>query len=336
MLISRMTAAAVMLAAGVTAAVCAGAETLRLDVAGNWKEVSGGQEDYALAVSHLKQLVNEGKAKEARKAAGQLRSGYWELAGPEFDAFIDAEMLYAEGKFAKAIRSYDKFITGYPESKFYDAALDAKFAIGSAYLQGRKKKVLGIFRIKGYAEGIKIMDKISDQAGDAPISLRAMTAVAENLERRGKYEDAWQRWSEISLRWSTGEPRRMAMLGMARCKHAAYKGPDYDSSDLVSAKTYYENYRINYPQAAREIDVAAKLDQITEQLAYKSYYTGRYYENVGNEQGANLYYQMVIDNWPQTVAADMARAAMDRLSEGGREDQKWHKKTLEKIEGVLL
>ena len=58
---------------------------------------------------------------------------------------------------------------------------------------------------------------------------------------------------------------------------------------------------------------AAKVVQITEQLAYKRYHTGRYYEKVGNEEGASLYYQMVIDNWPQTAAADMARAAMDRL-----------------------
>jgi outer membrane protein assembly factor BamD (BamD/ComL family) len=335
MLISRMTAAAIMLAAGLTA-VCAGAETLRLDAEGSWKEVSGRQENYSLAVSHLKQLVNEGKAKDAREAADRLRSEYPELAGPDFDAFMAAEMLYADGKFVKAVRSYDKFIADYPESRFYDAALDRKFAIGTAYLQGRKRKVLGIFRMKGYAEGTKIMDKISDQAGDAPISLRAMIAVAENLEKRGKYDDAWQRWSEISLRWPTGEPRKMAMLGMARCKHAAYKGPDYDVSNLVSARTYYENYQINYPRAAQEIDIAAKLAQITEQLAYKGYHTGCYYENVGNEQGANLYYQMVIDNWPQTAAADMARAAMDRLSQGGEEDEKWHKKTFEKIEDVLL
>jgi len=247
-----------------------------------------------------------------------------------------AEMQYARGEFVKAARSYDKFFADYPESEFYEAALDRKFAIGTAYLQGRKRKVLGIFRMKGYAEGIKIMDKISDQAGDAPISLRAMIAVAENLEKRGKYDDAWQRWSEISLRWPTGEPRRMAILGMARCKHAAYKGPGYDVANLVSAKSYYENYRLHYPEAAEQINVAGKLAEITEQLAYKRYQTGRYYEKVGNAQGAKLYYQMVVDNWPQTTAGKMALAAINRMSQGVKEDKKWHKKTFETIEDVLL
>ena len=336
MLISRIMGGGVILAAGLIAAVCVEADTLRLGTGGDWQEVSGRQEGYGFAVSRLKQLINEGKTKEAKEAAEQLRAEYPQLSGLDFDAFMAAEMQYARGKFVKAARSYDKFMADYPESEFYEAALDRKFAIGTAYLQGRKKKVLGIFRIKGYAQGIKIMDKISDQAGDAPISLRAMIAVAENFEKRGKYDDAWQRWSEISLRWPTGEPRRIAMLGMARCKHAAYKGPDYDVSNLVSARTYYENYQRNYPDKAREIDVAAKLAQIIEQLSYKRYHTGRYYEKVGNAEGANLYYQMVIDNWPQTAAADMARAAVERQIQGGEEDEKWHKKTFEKIEDVLL
>jgi outer membrane protein assembly factor BamD (BamD/ComL family) len=47
------------------------------------------------------------------------------------------------------------------------------------------------------------------------------------------------------------------------------------------------------------------LNQINEQLAYKQFSIGRYYQKTGNKQAANFYYRMVIDNWPESTAAKM-------------------------------
>ena len=207
-------------------------------------------------------------------------------------------------------RSYDKFLAEYPESELYEAALDRQFGIGTAFLGGQKRSVLGIFRMKGYATGEKIMEKISDRTGDAPVGIKASVAVAESLEKRGKFEEAYHKWSEISSRWSGGEIGRNALLAMARCKHAANKGAKYDASNLISAKSYYGNFKLRYPETAGEIDVDEKLDEINEQLANKQLNIGKYYEKTGNKEAANLYYQMVVDNWSESTAAKAAKEAM--------------------------
>jgi len=283
----------------------ASAEKWRLDKGKDFKAVSA-EDKYLLAVAEMKQLVSKGEPKAVRKALDKLKKDYPEVAGPDLDAFIKAEMLFCKGNFVKASRGYDKFLAEYPESGFYEAALDRQFSIATAFLAGQKISVLGVFRIKGYAEGEKIMERISDRTGQSPIAIKAIQAVADSLERRGKYNEAYYKWSEISSRWPSGETGKNALLNMGRCKHAAYRGTKYDGSNLISAKSYYENFRLRYPKDAEGFGIDEKLKQINEQLAYKQFDIGKYYQKTGNKESANLYYQMVIDNWPGSTGAKMA------------------------------
>ncbi len=287
-------------------------ETWRLEQGRDFKVVSPkGKDKYLLTIAQIKKLVSTGQTEKAGKAFDKLKKDFPEIAGPDLDAFIEGEMLFCKGKFTKAVRAYDKFLKEYPESELYEAALDREFAIATAFLAGQRIPVLGIFKMKGYTSGVKTMERISDRVGDAPIAKKAAVAVAESYEKRKKFNEAYHKWSHIFSRWPTGTMGRDALLSMARCKHAAYRGPSYDASNLISAKSYYENFRLRHPENAAEIDVDARLKQINEQLAYKQFSIGRYYQKTGNEQSANLYYRMVLDNWPDSTAAKMAKTAFD-------------------------
>ncbi|MBA7481862.1 Cell division coordinator CpoB [subsurface metagenome] len=290
-----------------------GGETWRLEQGRDWKAVSDeGRDKYLLAVAQIKKLVVTGQAEQAGEAFDKLKKDFPEISGPDLDAFIEGELLFCKGKFTRAVRAYDKFLRKYPESELYEAALDREFAIATAFLAGQRIRVLGIFKMKGYASGVKTMERISDRAGDAPIAKKAAVAVAKSYEKRRKFNEAYYKWSEISSRWPTGTLGRDALLGMARCKHAEYQGPKYDVSNLVSAKSYYENFRLRYSEDAVKIGVDGRLEQINEQLAYKRFSIGRYYQKTGNEESANLYYRMVIRDWPDSKATEMAKEKINQ------------------------
>lgn len=284
----------------------ASAKTWHLEKGRDWKAVSN-EDKYLLAVAEIKRLVNAGQTEAVGEALAQLKKDFPEISRPDFEAFMQAEMLFSAGEFVKAVRGYDKFLAEFPESALYEAALDREFSIATAFLAGQKRPILKVFKIRGYAEGERIMERIVDRAGDVPIAKKAALAVAKSLERRGKYNEAYHRWSEISSQWPTGQMGKESLLAMARCKHAAYRGPKYDASSLVSAKSYYENFKLRYPKESEEINVDERFKQINEQLAYKQLDIGRYYQKVGDKQSANLYYQMVLDNWPASTAAKMVR-----------------------------
>ena len=388
------------------------ADTWRLGKDQDWQAVSAeGGDKFLMAVAGTKKLVNTGQTKAASRAFDKLKEDFPEIVGPDLDVFIKAEMLFCKGKFTQAVDHYEKLITTYPESKLREAALDRQFGIAKAYLGGQKKTVLGIFEVEGYAEGMKIMERIIKQAPDTPIGteasvtmaqqyeeknhftralriyeklltekpdsdfrdqvmdrqyaiataylggqnkqvlrvikfkgyaegvrimekitdragldtrmgLKASIAVAEHYERKKEFNSAYLKWWEISSQYQAGKIGRDSLLNMARCKHAAYNNhpehrrPFYDSSNLSIAKSCYERFKLLYPGDPEETNIDTKLKEINEQLAYKQFTIGQYYQRTGNRQSANLYFDMVINDWPDTEAAKMAKEILAGDSDG--------------------
>jgi outer membrane protein assembly factor BamD (BamD/ComL family) len=289
---------------------CEGAETWHLDKGNDWKQVQPETEDrYLTAVAGIKELINNSKTKQVRRAYDSLKQEFPQIQGPDLDAFIKAELLYAKRKFNKAVREYDNFLDKYPESELYQVALDRQFSIAQAYLAGQKRTVLKIFRIRGYAEGEKIMDTISDRAGIAPL--------AQSNEEREKYEDAYLRWSQVLSKWPTGQTGENALLAMARCKYLAYNGPRYDVSDLVSARTYYQNFQSRYPEDAKELGIDARIKNIDELLAEKQFKIAQFYQKTGNTDSADFYYKTILEQWPNTSAGKISEREIKDINQQG-------------------
>jgi outer membrane protein assembly factor BamD (BamD/ComL family) len=301
------------MAAGLLPPLTLAQETWRMGDEGQWQQTAGSKdEEFLLRVSQIKKLVDTGQPGKVLKAAKQLKADYPEIAGADFNSFIEAEVLLARGKITKAVKQYDTFLDDYPASPLRDAALEREFGIASDYLNGRKKQVLLIFWLNGFDEGVKMMDKISDRTGIADIARKALITVAQSYEKRHRYNEAYLKWSQIQTRWPTGQTGKDALLAMARTKYAAFRGPEYDGSGLISAKTYYENFRLRYPEDARQIQADEILSRISEQLAEKQLGIAKYYERTGSIEPANMYYQMVVDNWPQSKAAQTAREKLNQ------------------------
>jgi tetratricopeptide (TPR) repeat protein len=302
------------------------AETWRLKSGQTWESTTAGpDEQYLHAVAEIKKLVQEGEAKAAKEIVKQLRAEFPDRAGPDLNLFVDGELWYWKDRYGKALVKYEKLLKNYPGSEFADAAMQREYDMARAYLNGRKKTILGFIRISGYAEGIGIMEKISDRAGiDEPnsIGLNAAMAVAEHYEQEEQYLEAYLKWSEIASYWETGPVGKQAIYRMAEDNFAAYnvhpseKRPRFDASKLSTAKTYYEKFQTLYPDDAAKNDIPQKLKIIDEELAYKQFKIAKYYRHIGKYQAANLYLNMVIQSWPKTEAAEMARQALAEPPKG--------------------
>jgi hypothetical protein len=143
--------------------------------------------------------------------------------------------------------------------------------------------------------------------------MEAAVMVADIYEQQGKFNEAYLKWWEVSTQWTTGEVGKNALLGMARTKQEQYnKNPEnkrayYDASCLRSARSYYERFKLKYPQDARELQVDQTLKEIYEQLAYKDLVIGLYYRHIDKQTAANLYFDLVISDWPDSQAAQTAK-----------------------------
>lgn len=287
------------------------AETYHLSGENSWQNAADTPEgEYLLAVSKVKQQLLTGTKSDVVNALEQLKSDFPQMAGDEIEAYLNGEKLYADAKWYKAAIAYKKFIDAWPVSVFQPAALERIYSIGTAYLQGQKRSFLKILKLPAFDTGVGLMRDVAERAGNAPIGLRALTTLAENQERKEKLVEAYYTWQEIADRWPTGQTRQTAVLRMAQSLHASYDGAPYDASVLASARSYFEDYSTRYPQDAKRLEINETLALITEQLAYKEYETGLYYERTDHLEAANESYQKVIREWPHSKAAQMAQARL--------------------------
>jgi len=277
------------------------------------------------AIAQIRKLVQEGNAPAAQDIVKQLKAEYPDQVGPDLDLFVNGELHYWNDHYGKALVRYERLLKNYPGSEFADLVMQREYDMAQAYLQGRKKTVLGFMRISGYGEAVAIMEKLSDRAGiDEPnsVGLNAALAVAEHFERTEQYLEAYLKWSEIASYWETGPIGKRAMYRMAEDNFAAYNHhPEamrfrFDASKLTTARAYYEKYLALYPGDAKKEDVPAKIKIIDEEIALKQFKIGQYYRHLGKHQAAYLYFDMVIQNWPKTAAADMAKQAITEEPKG--------------------
>lgn len=302
-------------------ALSANAETLQLTSSGTWQQSSQTDQSFQQQIANFKKFINQGDPDKLENLAKKLKKQYPDLAGEDFDAFTKAETLFAQNDYLKAVKQYQDFLETYPQSIYYEPVMERLYDIAVIFLNGKRVTRLKVLRLKAYDEAAKIMENIAEKAGNSPIAKRALITLAQSLEKRGQYLDAYQRWSDIYSRWPTSQTAQTALLAMARSLHSSYKGYKYNSTNLESAKSYYNDFITRYPQQAKELELIQQIHLIEEQKAYKQYEVADFYERSGHTQSAALYYQAVIDQWPKSAAAQLAKSQLRQI-QTGQNDQK--------------
>lgn len=313
---------------GVSCCHIAAAKTWRLKGGEVLEVVSDNPQDaFGQTIEEIKKLVKEGDVKEVKEALRQIKEEYPDRVGPDLELFALGEVHYWSDRYGKAMTKYEKLLKDYPGSEYAGLALQRQFDIAQEYLQGRKKKVLGIFKLSAYNDGVDLMEKVSDRAGlDDPnsIGLKAAIAVAEYFEAREKYIEAYLKWSEIASYWESGPIGKRALYRMAEDNLAAYnrhppeERANYDASKLATAKTYYQKFLLLYPEEGKQNEIPQKIEQIDEEMALKQYTIGEYYRRTDKPRAARLYFDMVVQNWPKTEAAAQAKVAIEEEQAGGK------------------
>jgi len=278
------------------------------------KEVTKVQMGFQQDFGKIKQATDNNKPDEAQMAIWDFQRKYPEMTGgKDWQAYAVAELTFAKRNWKKSSELFTAFLDEFPVSQFYNAALEREYEIATAFLNGQKRRAFKIFMIRAYDDGEVMMEKIAEKAGNSSIAHRALVTLAESFEKRYMYFDAYDVWTQVALKWPTGDSGKQSLLAMARCMHSAYNGPDCDGSPVKSAEGYYGQYKLRYPELAAEQGIDEQITIAVDQIAYKQYMTAEYYKKTMNSQSAAIYYGYVNDTWPNTKIAPMAAKELENI-----------------------
>ena len=262
----------------------------------------------------IRRLNSNGQYRAVLKAAREFetRHGESDALYPEV-VLARAEAMIGREQFDEAHLLLQQFLDEYGGMAITVDALRLEFIVAEAYLSGVKRKVWGIFRVSAVDEGHKILDDIIADYPDTKLAELAHKAKADRLFTAGDHDLAEMEYARLLRDYAQSRYQEYALRRAADSALASFAGVEYDESALVEAQERYEDFRVRFGSTADRDQVTAILESIRQTRAEKDYRIGEYYERTDHLSSAVYYYQMVVKEWPDTIASTKAAARLELL-----------------------
>lgn len=225
----------------------------------------------------------------------------------------EAEALLGLREFDKAHETLQKFLGQFSGIGLTSEALRLEFEIAETWLNGIKRKWLGMRILSGKDQAYRILDEISSDHQESPMAELALKTKGDRLFAAGDYGLSELEYVRLLQEHPQSRYRPYALRRSADGALASFGGVPYDEAALVEAEERFNDYRMQYPREADAEGVGLILDDIAEKRAEKDLAVGQYYERTNHLRSAVFYYESVVKEWPKTVAATKAADRLEML-----------------------
>ena len=292
-------------------------ESYELTDAG-WTET--GVADADPGVAAIRRRVAGGEFKDAVEAAEDWLEN--NPGHPRTDAVLlaRADALSGLGRYWKALYDYEKLIIEHPSSEHYLDAVRREFDIANLFIDGWKRKVLGLRVLPTDGEGEELLIRVQERAPGTPVAEQAAIKLADYYFDEQQMVLAAEAYQLFLENYATSPLRERAMLRLIQASLSRFKGPRFDATGLLEAQERLRVYADEYPASAERIGASALQDRITESLGRRDLATAAWYRKRGETLSAEVIWRRVLRDYPGTRAAREAaenlRATGAPLSDG--------------------
>lgn len=261
------------------------------------------QFDYAKGLYDTKQY------EDARKEFYKLLKAYPKSFEASESQYYLGLVEEADGRPYEAFQAYQKVIDKYPFSERIQEIVEKEYKIAEEFMSGQKRKAMGV-PLPVENPAIEIFTKVIENSTYGPLAPKAQYKLGLVLKGLMRYYEAEEAFSKVISTYPNSEWVEAAKFQLAACRAAISRGPDYDQGATQEAKEQFEEFVQQHPDAVLSRDAEKTIDQLKEKEAESSYNIGRFYEKQKAYGSAEIYYNEVLENYPNSP---WAGKAMERL-----------------------
>ncbi len=256
--------------------------------------------------------LTEGRPAKARKLLTK-----WLKQNPDNERYYEAVFLLGECYFNQ--RDFWKALERYTEvaenaaGELFQLANQRCVDVARAFLSGQKRIVWRILRLPAYDEGIDILDRVWERIPGSRLGEVALKLKADFHFNRGDLDLAQDEYANLAQQYPSGRYTQLAMLRTAEAAQAAFSGIRFDDGPLVEAEERYRQMQATFPAYAQRERVGERLEGIRQQRAEKDLDIADWYRRTGQPGAAEYYYRLVLQDWPDTLAASQAQIRLRAL-----------------------
>ncbi|HZL36095.1 MAG TPA: outer membrane protein assembly factor BamD [Tepidisphaeraceae bacterium] len=227
--------------------------------------------------------------------------------------YLLAQVYYANGDRVWCFYECDELLDNYPDSRLFFPALRLQYQVADAFLNGYKKKFLGLAVVGMREEAIEMLFRIQERSPGSPIAERSLLRTADHYYHTSEFDlsaDAYGAFLRTYPRSSQGPKAR---LRQAYSNFAQFRGPRYDATPLIDARAQFQDIIVRYPALAQEEGLQGFIDKIEDQLAQKVYIRADFYRRTHEPAAAVFVYRTLIQQYPNSRQAAAARKELSRM-----------------------
>ncbi len=220
-------------------------------------------------------------------------------------------------KYYLAYQNYQKAIDNFPHIANTEEILAREFAIGNLYLSKPGPKILGTDIMAPLDRAVEIFKKVVENAPYGKFAEEAQFNLGEALKKSERYEEAVQAFHKIVEDYPKSKFATRAMYQESQCAYKASLRPAYDAEATDNAIKTFEKfvYKNKDTEMAQKAETTMK--RLKDKVSEKSFRAAEFYESQGKTQAAIIYYQDVIDSYPESSFINRAQAKIEALKAKG-------------------
>jgi outer membrane protein assembly factor BamD len=217
--------------------------------------------------------------------------------------------------------NFDELMDKHTDSKYFYPALEKQYEIADGYLGGYKRRFLGVPLLSAQDEAVEMLFRIQQRSPGSPLAEKALKRTADYYYADAQYDLATDAYTAFIDRYKRSPEIPQARLKKAFAELAQFHGTKFDPTPVINARTSLEELAIDYPDLARQENVAAVVERIDAALARKVYQNAHFYLRTHEPSAAAYTFKYLIKNYPESPEAGRAKIELAQLprsvQEGG-------------------
>ena len=259
------------------------------------------------------QLESEGKKKAASDAYRALVKRYGASnSAPKAQRKVGL-LLEQSGEPDKAFDAFATYLTKYPNGDDFDAVVESMFKIGKLYLDGQKRKLMGVPVASSMSRAQEMFETLIKRAPFSKWAPLAQFNVGQAFEKQGKYPEAIAAYQQVVTKYSSDSTAANAQYQIGYVLQKEAREGSYDRAQTMKAREAYEDFVNRHPENEKAPQARENLKQIEGGSAKGTLDVAKYYDKTKQYKAAVIYYNDVIKQQPGTPDAEYAKNRIAQL-----------------------
>jgi outer membrane protein assembly factor BamD len=222
-------------------------------------------------------------------------------------------MLEKDGKLQRAFYEYQALVQKYPRSSEFEAALQAQYNIGKAYLDGKRVDIYGVPTLPSMSKAQEMFQKIVTNAPYSRVAPLAQYGIGQALEKSGSITATVNAYQQVVDRYPNSDVAPNAMYQIGYVNFQASRETGYDQTAAVRAQEAFEDFLLRYPNSEKVPQAQDNLKMLQGRKTENSYTIAQFYDKQKNYKAAYVYYNEVVEQQPDSPQAARAKQRMDQI-----------------------